>query len=110
MKTTPEVTVVIPNWNGREEIGDCLRSLEKQSRKPHIIMVDNGSIDGSLQYVKAHFKKVELIEHAENKGFAGGVNAGIKKAMQDGAHYVALLNNDAVADKHWIEALARALD
>ncbi len=109
-KTTPKVTVVVPNWNGREEVGDCLKSLEKQTLKAHIIVVDNGSIDGSLQHIKKYFKKVELIEHAENKGFAGGVNAGIKKAMQDGARYVALLNNDAIAAKTWIEELARALD
>ena len=109
-KTNAKITVVVPSWNAREEVGDCLRSLEKQSLKPHIIVVDNGSIDGSPQFIKETFKKIELIEHRENKGFTGGVNAGIKKAMRDGAQYVALFNNDAVADKHWLEALVNALD
>ncbi len=73
-------------------------------------MVDNGSIDGSLQHVKKQYPNVEIIEHAENKGFAGGVNAGIKMALRDGAKYIALFNNDAVASKTWLEELVRALD
>jgi GT2 family glycosyltransferase len=110
LKRNTKVTVVIPSWNAREEVGACLKSLEAQSLKPHIIVVENGSIDGSLQYIKATFKDVELIEHRENKGFSGGVNAGIKKAMRDGADYIALFNNDAVASKTWLEELVRALD
>ncbi|HSX07923.1 MAG TPA: glycosyltransferase family 2 protein [Candidatus Saccharimonadales bacterium] len=110
LKTNAHITVVVPNWNGREEVGACLKSLLAQSLKAHIIVVDNGSIDGSLQYIKENFKKVEVIEHRENKGFAGGVNAGIRKAMEDGARYVALFNNDAIASKTWLEELVRALD
>lgn len=110
LKRNAKVTVVIPSWNAREEIGACLKSLQAQSLKPHIIVVENGSIDGSLQYIKETFKDVELIEHRENQGFAGGVNAGIKKAMRDGAKYIALFNNDAVASKTWLEELVHALD
>lgn len=110
LKRNAKVTVVIPSWNAREEIGACLKSLQAQSLKPHIIVVENGSIDGSLQYIKETFKDVELIAHRENKGFAGGVNAGIKKAMRDGATYIALFNNDAVASKTWLEELVHALD
>jgi len=110
LKRNPQVTVVIPSWNAREEIGACLKSLEAQTYKAHIIVVENGSIDGSLQYIKAEFKHVEVIEHRENKGFAGGVNAGIKKAIRDGADYVALFNNDAIASKTWLEELITALD
>ena len=46
LKTNAKVTVVVPSWNAREEVGDCLRSLERQTLKAHIIVVDNGSIDG----------------------------------------------------------------
>lgn len=102
--------MVVPNWNGREEIDACLTSLLAQSLPAHVIMVDNGSIDGSLQHVKATYKKVEIIEHAENKGFAGGVNAGIKRAIKEGAEYVALFNNDAIASKTWLEHLVAAMD
>lgn len=109
-KRNDKVTVVIPSWNAREEIGACLKSLEAQSLKPHIIVVENGSIDGSLQYIRAEFKNVELIEHRKNKGFSGGVNAGIKKAIRDGAKYIALFNNDAVASKTWLAELVQALD
>lgn len=101
------VYTVVPNWNGREHIGDCLRSLQKQSQKTEIIVVDNGSIDGSQEYIRKTFPKVTLIELTHNHGFAGGVNAGIKRAMTAGAEYVALFNNDAVADKDWVKNLLK---
>lgn len=99
------VAMVIPNWNGADYISACLKSLENQSLKPHIIVVDNGSHDESVNIIKTGFKNVELLEYPDNAGFAGGVNRGIRKAIKDKYKYVVLFNNDAVADKNWLENL-----
>lgn len=108
MKT--KVAVVIPNWNGAEEIGTCLDSLFTQSLKPHIIVVENGSIDGSLELLESQYPSVEVLPQKKNLGFASGVNVGIRKAMQDGYPFVALLNNDAIAHKDWLKRLVETLE
>lgn len=102
--------IVIPNWNGREEIGACLESLRQQSEKAHVVVVENGSTDGSLEYIQRHFPEVEVLPQEKNLGFAGGVNAGIKHAMDSGFDYIALLNNDAVAHKDWTSHLTKCMD
>jgi GT2 family glycosyltransferase len=105
MKHRTDTFVIVPNWNGQDYLADCLESLEAQTYKPSIIVVDNGSTDESLSIVEEKFPQVELIKLAQNHGFAGGVNAGIKKALNSGAVYIALFNNDAVADPSWLEQL-----
>ncbi|HTE22537.1 MAG TPA: glycosyltransferase family 2 protein [Candidatus Limnocylindria bacterium] len=101
--------VVIPNWNGRAEIGACLDSLLKQSLNATIIVVENGSTDGSLEFIRQNYHQVDLVVNQKNLGFAGGVNSGIRRAKQLGADYVALLNNDALVHKDWLKHLATAL-
>lgn len=105
-----KVFVVIPNWNGKDVIGACLDSLLAQSLKPEIIVVENGSVDGSLEFLRQEYPSVRLVVHSKNKGFAGGVNAGIREALKDGADYIALLNNDAIAEKDWLKHLVSALE
>jgi GT2 family glycosyltransferase len=102
--------VVIPNWNGAGDLPDCLDSLLKQTVDSKIIVVDNGSVDSSLELLKISYPEVEVLALLKNRGFAGGVNVGIKKAIADGAEFVALLNNDAVADKNWIKCLMEAVN
>ena len=102
--------VVIPNWNGAERINYCLDSLQAQTEKHQIIVVDNGSTDNSVSFIEDRYPNVILIKHTKNKGFAGGVNAGLRYAIEHGAKYVALLNNDAVADPYWLERLVKFLD
>jgi GT2 family glycosyltransferase len=102
--------VVIPNWNGADCLGACLDSLRQQTLKPHVIVVDNGSVDGSLALIKEQYPEVELIEHSYNKGFAGGVNPGFQRAIDLGLKYVAALNNDAVVDPAWLQQLVTYLD
>lgn len=109
-KVSDKVAVIIPNWNGAKEIGKCLESLQKQSLKPHIIVVDNGSEDDSVKIIEEKYAAVELIKNPTNLGFAGGVNTGFKKALKDGFKYVATLNNDAFADKEWLKNLVQELD
>ncbi|HXR50296.1 MAG TPA: glycosyltransferase family 2 protein [Verrucomicrobiae bacterium] len=101
--------VVIPNWNGADSLAACLDSLLKQSEKPHMIVVDNGSTDGSLELLEK-YPEVEVIKHVENRGYAGGMNPGLQRAIDSGAEYVAAFNNDAVADKRWLRELVQALD
>lgn len=105
--TTP--AVVVPNWNGADSLADCLDSLQKQSLKCHVIVVDNGSVDGSVALVTEKYPDVELVKHSKNLGFAGGVNAGFRLAMKQGFEYVAAFNNDAVADEKWLEELLNHL-
>lgn len=109
-KNSSGVAVVVPNWNGADNLRKCLDSLFSQSIKPHVIVVDNGSSDDSVKLVKEKYPEVELIIHDKNKGYAGGVNPGFKKAMERNMKYAAPFNNDAVADKRWLEHLVDYLD
>ena len=97
-------TVVIPNYNGIEYLKNCLDSLLKGTNVPEIIVVDNGSSDGSRELVTAEYPKVRLITFAENRGFDAAVNAGIKAADTE---YVFLLNNDTVVAENCVEELHR---
>jgi GT2 family glycosyltransferase len=102
------VTVIIPTWNGRELLGAALLSLREQRfRDFEVLVVDNGSTDDTVSYVRASHPEAEVLELAQNHGFAGAVNAGIGRA---GGEYVALLNNDMELDPGWLAALVAALD
>jgi GT2 family glycosyltransferase len=109
-KTGVRTAVVVPNWNGADSLVACLDSLFAQSVKSHLIVVDNGSQDSSVQLVETKYPAVELIKHTANKGFAGGINPGFRQAMELGLDYVATFNNDAVADKDWLKHLIDYLD
>lgn len=107
MARIPKIGVVIPNWDGLDMIPATIDSLHKQSLACDIIVVDNGSIDGSLDYLRplAAQKKIILIEHSKNLGFTGGVNAGFTYALTHNYDAIASLNNDAIADKNWLRYL-----
>jgi GT2 family glycosyltransferase len=95
---------VVLNWNGGDDTLRALGSLEGLET----ICVDNGSNDGSDAEIERRFPAVELLRLHENRGFAGGSNAGIERALEHGAEWVLLLNNDAVADPGLPAALERA--
>ena len=96
----PRVTIVIPNWNGKKFLDVCLTSLRNQSFKDfRTTIVDNGSADGSVEYVEQNFPEVRVLPLGENRGFSAGVNAGIRDARSE---YVALLNTDTEGDQGWI--------
>ena len=101
----PRAAVVVPNWNGAHFLEECLRSLSEQTHQAQIVVVDGASTDGSAELVRRHFPAVTLICLPVNAGFAGAVNRGIEHTLRQGADYVALLNNDAVADPRWLERL-----
>ncbi len=104
-----EPCVIVPNWNGEDSLKACLDSLLAQSVPARVIVVDNGSADGSLKLLD-RYENIEIIFHDRNLGFAGGVNAGFRRAIEDGAKYAAAFNNDAVADKDWLKHLVGYLD
>lgn len=102
-----EVTVVIPNLNGMKYLGGCLSSLRKQTCKDFgIIMVDNGSEDESVSFVRQHYPEVRILRLSENTGFCHAVNRGIR--LSD-TPYVILLNNDVVCREDFVEELLRAI-
>lgn len=102
--------VIVPNWNGMDSLGECLDSLQAQSVEAHIIVVDNGSADGSVEFIKTNYPDVEIVVHHKNKGYAGGVNPGFKRAIERRIPYAAPFNNDAVADPKWLERLVQYLE
>jgi GT2 family glycosyltransferase len=104
-----EVSVVIPNWNGKDSLKACLDSLLIQSLKPTIIVVENGSTDGSNKFLADTYPDIVVLEQQRNLGFAGGVNVGIRYAIENNHQFVALFNNDAVADKAWLKNLHQEL-
>lgn len=102
------VTVVIPNWNGRDLLGPCLESLYRQEFQDfHTIVVDNGSSDESIPFVQEHYPQVTVIRFEKNTGFSVAVNAGISAANTP---YIALLNNDTEVHPLWLSEIVRAID
>lgn len=106
MKT--KVVVVIPNWNGADFIAECLMSLSKQTCSHDVVIVENGSKDNSISIIEANFPNVKILKFDDNAGFAGGVNRGIRPALDAGYEFIALFNNDAFADKDWLKELVQA--
>lgn len=104
----PRVTVIVPTWNGAELLAGALASLRRQSYGPfEIVVVDNGSTDGTIERLSPLYPEIRWIALPENRGFAAAINAGIRATRGE---LVALLNNDAEADPRWLEALVSALD
>ena len=102
------LSVVIPSWNGREELAACLSALREQTvRDIEVIVVDNGSTDGSVAFVREHHPEAIALPLSENMGFAASVNLGIEASNGE---FVALLNNDAIAEPRWAEEMLAAMD
>lgn len=107
-RAVADVAVVVPNWNGARFLEDCLRSLTGQTEPARIIVVDGASTDGSRQLVCERFAEVTLLALQSNLGFAGAVNRGIEYALAEGVEFVALFNNDAIAEPAWLARLLAA--
>ena len=104
----PVLEIIIPNWNGREMLQTCMQSLEGQSRRDFIItVVDNGSEDDSVAYLRRCHPQVNIIEFGENMGFSVAVNAGIRQSAAD---WILLLNNDIEVDPNCIASLYEGVD
>lgn len=100
-------SIIVVNWNGIGFIRDCLQSARRQTYAPvELIVVDNGSTDGSREWLRANAAgSYRLIEFDVNTGFGRGVNAGIRASSGE---FIALLNSDAIADERWLEYIVQA--
>ncbi len=107
-KKSPTVTVVVVNWNGRKFISKSLEGLRNQVfGNFSVIVVDNGSEDGSVDFIKQNFPEVEVVELKENRGFCAANNIALERVR---TKYAALLNNDASPDSRWLWELVNALE
>ncbi len=103
---------VIVNLNLKMDTADCIRSLVRAGIElKRVIVVDNGSTDGSLAYLREQFgADLVLIDAVENRGYAAGLNLGIKKGLEAGAGWFFLMNNDTVVDESFFERLGAAVE
>ena len=109
MMRTPTVSIIIPNCNGRAHLEDCLsslRALNYPSDRREIILVDNGSSDGSVEYVQESYPDVTVLQNENNMGFAAPCNRGAECSRSE---YLAFLNNDTRVDPEWLNELARSI-
>ena len=108
-ETDPLVYVIVLNYNGRTHLEYCLPSiLETAYPNFRVLFVDNASSDDSIEFVSARFPQIELLQTGQNLGWAGGNNAGIRYALEKGARYVVLANNDIRVHPQWIAAAMEA--
>jgi len=104
----PEVSIVIVTWNGRPYLEACLPAATTQSAiTTEVIVVDNGSTDGTRDLLRDQFPMVRTLALPENRGFAAGSNAGAREARGE---FIAFLNNDAIPDRAWLRALRDGID
>ncbi len=103
-----KASVIVLSWNGMSDLRDCLDALQSQDLADfEVIVVDNGSTDGSADFVAAQYPDVLLIRNAHNLGFAAGNNQGLRAAAGD---VLVLLNQDTVVRSGWLEALVEVIE
>ncbi len=103
----PEVAIVVLTWNGKSLTMACLESLARVDyTNARIILVDNGSTDGTVAEARAVYgDRIAIVENPSNLGFSRGNNEGIRRALEERADFVLLLNNDTVVDRAFLGAL-----
>ncbi len=107
----PHVYIILVNWNGKDVTIECLDSLRRIEYPAFtIVVVDNASADGSVEAIKNLFPEVHLLEQSQNLRFAGGNNVAIKHALERGAAYICLLNNDTIVDKNFLSFLVERVE
>jgi GT2 family glycosyltransferase len=94
----PVIAVVIPTWNGWDNVNECLETVFKQQYdgELRVIVVDNGSTDQTSEKLATRWPTVVVVRFEENRGFTGACNTGMAKAIEEGADYVMLVNNDTL--------------
>lgn len=106
-----KVSIVLVNYNGKRYLKDLLKSIVSQDYGSiDVILVDNGSTDGSVEWLKSNYSTVSLIESKKNEGFGEGCNVGIDYAITHGAEYILLLNTDTILKKNLVSELVKYAD
>ncbi|MDI6869836.1 MAG: glycosyltransferase family 2 protein [Bacillota bacterium] len=107
----PTVAIIVLNWNAAVDTLECLSSLVRSEyRNCSIVVVDNGSTDGSIDLIQSRFPQVTILKNSSNLGYAEGNNRGIAYALTKGAQYIWLLNNDTVVDPMALTKLVEAAE
>jgi GT2 family glycosyltransferase len=107
----PLVISVIVNWNGKQDLRECLDSLIHVEYEPlSIVVVDNGSSDGSVAFVSTHYPEVDVLSLPHNRGYAFGLNKGILRALEKMADYIFVLNNDTVIEPSAVSRLIEVME
>src|ERR1700680_1114907 len=109
MAERPSISLIVLNWNGREHLNDCLkslRSLDYPSEKLQLILCDNGSTDDSVDFVRSAFPGVEVVALDSNYGFAEGNNRASERATGE---WLGFLNNDMHVEPDWLGCLLTPL-
>ncbi|SFR67001.1 glycosyltransferase family 2 protein [Halogeometricum limi] len=110
-ETWPSVELIVLNWESYEDTAECLDSLDALDYpNVRVVVVDNGSTDGSGERLAEEFPEYEFIFNEENLGFAAGNNVGIRRAMERDADYVLLLNNDTVVTEGFLRPLVETAE
>jgi len=108
-----KIFIIILNYNGCKNTVECVKSLLKvripQGYSLNPVIVDNNSIDNSVETFKSLFPKIPLIENTKNLGYSGGNNSGIKYVLSHGASYIIVLNNDTLLDRASVYEMVEAL-
>jgi GT2 family glycosyltransferase len=110
MPDSPTVSLVVLNWNGKRYLASCLQSLAEldyPAERLELILCDNGSRDGSVEFVKQQFPRVRVVELDRNHGFAQGNNLAAKQATGE---WVGFLNNDMKVDRAWLASMLAVRD
>ena len=108
--TSGRVTAVVLNWCNEHDTKACVDSLAAQDYPAlGVLLVDNGSPDGSGPRLHARYPKVGYLQTGQNLGYAGGNNRGMKQAVDEGAEYVLVVNNDTVLDRSCVRELVQAV-
>ncbi len=111
LMSTPQIAVVIVNYNGYDDTIECLNSIrEINYKKYHVIAVDNASNDTSINNIKSIFPEIHFIKSHKNLGFTGGNNLGVEKAYELDVKYVFFLNNDTIISKNILTDLASFME
>lgn len=110
MNEPDPVGIILLNWNNYEDTSRCIRSLDNIYYPYELILVDNGSTDGSVEKLKSEFEFSEIMELEENRGFAKGMNAGIQTAIDKTLKHVLISNNDIIFNEYTISSLVETLE
>jgi hypothetical protein len=106
MASSPLVFISIVTWNGKELVEDCLRSVLASSYENYrVVVVDNASTDGTVEFLREEFPEVEVIVNKKNLHFTAGANVGLRYALARGADYIMSMNNDVVIAPNTIDKL-----